>query len=78
MSFGGTIKLTGENEYRSALKSIRGDMQLLSSQMKVLATDTDTSGKASQALFLFTPIPGGFAPLDEPTLSTAFQDAWAL
>ena len=49
MSFGGTIKLTGENEYRSALKSIRGDMQLLSSQMKVLATDTDTSGKASQA-----------------------------
>lgn len=48
-SFGGSIKLTGESDYRKALKDITSDMRLMSSQMKVLATDTDSSGKSSDA-----------------------------
>jgi phage-related protein len=46
-TFGGSIKLTGESEYRSALKNIKSDMSLLSSEMKVLATSTDNSGNMS-------------------------------
>lgn len=48
-SFGGSIKLTGESEYRKALKDIGSDLRLMSSEMKVLATSTDKSGKASDA-----------------------------
>lgn len=48
-SFGGSIKLTGESEYRKALKDITSDMRLMSSEMKVLATSTDSSGKSSDA-----------------------------
>lgn len=48
-SFGGTIKLTGESEYRKALRDITSDMRLMSSEMKVLATSTDSSGKSSDA-----------------------------
>jgi phage-related protein len=46
-SFGGTIKLTGESDYRKALKDITSDMRLMSSEMKVMATSTDASGKSS-------------------------------
>lgn len=49
MAFGGSIKLTGESEYRKALKDIGSDMRLMSSEMKVLATSTDASGNASDA-----------------------------
>lgn len=49
MAFGGSIKLTGESEYRKALKDISSDMRLMSSEMKVLATSTDASGNASDA-----------------------------
>ena len=55
----------------SQLQSIRGSWAMAPLYW-------DASGKASQALFLFTPIAGGFAPLDEPTFSTTFQNAWAL
>lgn len=48
-SFGGSIKLTGESEYRKALKDITSDMRLMSSEMKVMATNTNSSGKASDA-----------------------------
>ncbi len=48
-SFGGSIKLTGESDYRKALKDITGDLRLMSSEMKVMATSTDSSGKASDA-----------------------------
>lgn len=48
-SFGGSIKLTGESDYRKALKDITSDMRLMSSEMKVLATSTDSSGKSSDA-----------------------------
>lgn len=47
MAFGGSIKLTGESEYRKALKDITSDMRLMSSEMKVLATSTSASGAAS-------------------------------
>jgi phage-related protein len=48
-SFGGSIKLTGENEYRKALSSITGDLRLMASEMKVLQSATDSSGKATDA-----------------------------
>lgn len=48
-SFGGSIKLTGESEYRKALRSINTDMKLMSSEMKAMATATDSSGKSSDA-----------------------------
>ena len=48
-SFGGSIKLTGESEYRKALKDITGDMRLMASEMKVLATSTDKSGQSTEA-----------------------------
>lgn len=48
-SFGGSIKLSGESEYRKALKDITGDMRLMSSEMKVMATNTANGGKASDA-----------------------------
>lgn len=49
MAFGGSIKLTGESEYRKALKDINSDMKLMSSEMKVMATNTSASGAASDA-----------------------------
>lgn len=49
MTFGGNIKLTGESEYRSALKNITSDMKLMSSEMKVLSTSTAANGQASDA-----------------------------
>ena len=48
-SFGGSIKLTGESDYRKALKSITTDMKLMSSEMRAMATATDASGKSSDA-----------------------------
>lgn len=47
-SFGGSIKLTGESEYRKALSSITSDLRLMASEMKVLATATDSSGKSTE------------------------------
>lgn len=49
MAFGGSIKLTGESEYRKALKDITSDMRLMSSEMKVLATSTAADGASSDA-----------------------------
>lgn len=48
-SFGGAIKLTGESEYRKALRDITADLRLMSSEMRVMASATDASGKASDA-----------------------------
>lgn len=48
-SFGGSVKLTGESEYRKALSSITGDLRLMASEMKVLATATDSSGRSTDA-----------------------------
>jgi predicted nucleic acid-binding Zn-ribbon protein len=51
--FGGSVKLTGESEYRKALKSITDNLTVLSSEMKVVNSlydknDTSTA-KLSQA-----------------------------
>lgn len=37
-SFGGTIKLTGESEYKKALKDITSDLKLMSSELKLATT----------------------------------------
>ena len=42
-SFGGTIKLQGESEYRKALKDITSSLRLVSSELK-LTTTQFTSG----------------------------------
>lgn len=41
MAFGGAVKLTGESEYRNALKQITQELRTLSSEMKVVATSYD-------------------------------------
>jgi phage-related protein len=48
-TFGGSIKLTGESDYRKALRDITSDMRLMASEMKVMATSTDKSASASDA-----------------------------
>lgn len=48
-SFGGSVKLTGESEYRKALSSITGDLRLMASEMKVVASATDSSGRSTDA-----------------------------
>jgi phage-related protein len=49
-SFGGSIKLTGENEYRKALSSITSDLKLMSSEMKVMQTSTDKGADADKKM----------------------------
>lgn len=48
--FGGSIKLTGENEYRSALKSINQSLKEVSSQMTLAKAKFDSSDKSVTAL----------------------------
>lgn len=40
-SFGGTVKLTGESEYKSALTSITNSLKMLNSEMKVVTSQYD-------------------------------------
>ena len=46
MPFGGTIKLTGESEYRSAIQQITQDLGKMSSALKAQATDFGSSDKS--------------------------------
>ena len=48
--FGGSIKLTGENEYKSALKSINQSLKEVSSQMTLAKAKFDSSDKSVTAL----------------------------
>lgn len=48
-SFGGSIKLTGESEYRKALRAINSDLRLYQAEMKAVASSTDTSTAAQKA-----------------------------
>lgn len=48
-SFGGSIKLTGESEYRKALRAINSDLRLYQAEMKAVASSTDTSAAAQKA-----------------------------
>lgn len=49
-SFGGTVKLTGENEYRKALKEISADLKVLTSEMKTVASQYDKGDKSVENL----------------------------
>ena len=45
-SFGGTIKLTGESEYRKALKEISSNLKLVSSELKLTNTEFSNGDKS--------------------------------
>lgn len=49
-SFGGTVKLTGESEYKKALADITGNLKVLNSEMKVVTSQYDRSDKSTQNL----------------------------
>ena len=48
--FGGAVKLTGESEYRKALKQITLDLKEVDSELKVVATQYDKNDKSQEAL----------------------------
>ena len=48
--FGGAIKLTGESDYRKALKQITLDLKEVDSELKVVATQYDKNDKSQEAL----------------------------
>ena len=45
-SFGGTVKLTGESEYRKALKDITNNLKVMSSEIKLTASEFSKSDNA--------------------------------
>ena len=48
--FGGAVKLTGESDYRKALKSITQDLKEVDSELKVVASQYDKNDKSQEAL----------------------------
>ena len=48
--FGGSVKLTGENEYKNALKEITNNLTILSSEMKITNSEFDKSDKSVDGL----------------------------
>ena len=49
-SFGGSVKLTGESEYRKALSEITGNLKVLNSEMKVVTSQYDKNDKSVENL----------------------------
>lgn len=49
-SFGGAVKLTGESEYRAALRHITQNLKEVSSEMKMVSSQYDKSDTSTQAL----------------------------
>lgn len=49
-SFGGAVKLTGESEYRAALRNITQNLKEVSSEMKLVASQYDKGDTSTQAL----------------------------
>ena len=49
-SFGGTIKLQGESEYRKALTNISSNLKVLTSEMKVVESQYDKNDKSTSNL----------------------------
>ena len=49
-SFGGTVKLTGESEYRNALKNITSELKLMSQQMIAVTNNYSDNGDDINAL----------------------------
>lgn len=50
MSFGGTVKLTGESEYRKALNEISSNLKVLNSEMKSVTSQYDKNDKSVENL----------------------------
>lgn len=50
MSFGGSVKLTGESEYKKALKEINQNLKEVSSEIKVVTSEFDKNDKSTAAL----------------------------
>ena len=48
--FGGAVKLTGESDYRKALKSITQDLKEVDSELKVVASQYDKNDKSQEVL----------------------------
>lgn len=49
-SFGGAVKLTGESEYRAALRNITQNLREVSSEMKLVASQYDKGDTSTEAL----------------------------
>ena len=49
-SFGGTVKLTGESEYRKALGEITSNLKVLNSEMKTVTSQYDKNDKSVENL----------------------------
>lgn len=49
-SFGGSVKLTGESEYRKALSEISGNLKVLNSEMKAVTSEYDKNDKSVENL----------------------------
>ena len=49
-SFGGTVKLTGESEYQSALRGITDNLKVLNSELKVVTSRYDENDNSSKKL----------------------------
>ena len=49
-SFGGTVKLTGESEYRAALREISSNLKVLNSEMKAVTSQYDKNDKSIENL----------------------------
>ena len=49
-SFGGTVKLTGESEYRKALSEISSNLKVLNSEMQVVTSQYDKNDKSVENL----------------------------
>ena len=49
-SFGGTVKLTGESEYKKALADISGNLKMLNSELKVVTSAYDKNDKSVENL----------------------------
>ena len=50
MAFGGTVKLTGESEYKKALNDITNNLKVLNSEMKVVTSQFDKNDKSTSNL----------------------------
>ena len=50
MAFGGTVKLTGESEYRKALADITSNLKVLNSEMKIVTSQYDKNDKSTSNL----------------------------
>ena len=49
-SFGGAVKLTGDNEYKKALADITRSLKVVSAEMKATSTSFDAGDKSEKEL----------------------------